>query len=158
RIEMLERSHVAPLAQLAAHYGESWTRDLIGVWFGRDRFAYSSWQARRGSWLESLPPLCEAFRAAPEADVPVGRLLAAAAWAPLRESVAGTLSAPTPSDRDKALSEVGPAVAGLLVGMAIVGAADLRAEVVTFLCQGNDDLVVCALSALRAAHEAERHA
>src|SRR5215472_3855349 len=124
RIEMLERSHAAALAQLAAHYGESWTRDLVGVWFGRDRFAYTSWQAQRGRWLESMPLLCEALRAAPEADVPVGRLLAAAAWAPLRESVAGALSAHTPSDRDKALGELGPAVASLLVSTAIVGAAD----------------------------------
>jgi hypothetical protein len=158
RIEMLEPIHAAALAHLAAHYGESWTRDLVGVWFGRDRFAYTSRQARRGSWLESLPLLCEALRPAPEADVPVGRLLTRAAWAPLRDSVAEMLSARTPSDRDKALGELGPAVAGLLVSTAIVGAADLRAEVVTFLCQDDDDLIVCALSALRAAHKADRHA
>ncbi len=154
QIEMLERIHAAALAQLAAHYGESWTRDLLGVWFGRNRSAYTSWRPRRGSWLESLPALCEALRAAPGADVPVGRLLTAAAWAPLRESATGMLQFPTPSHRYEALSELGPAVAGLLVSTAIVGAADLRAEVVAFLCQDNDDLVVCALSALRAAHEA----
>jgi hypothetical protein len=158
RIEMLERIHAAALAQLAAHYGESWTRDLVGVWFGRDRFAYRSRQPRRGSWLESLPALCEALRATPGADVPVGRLLTAAAWAPLRESATGTLQLHTPSLRDEALGELGPAVAGLLVSTAIVGAADLRAEVVAFLCQDNDDLLVCALSALRAAHEARRQA
>jgi hypothetical protein len=49
-----------------------------------------------------------------------------------------------------------PAVAGLLVCTAIVGAADLRAEMVAFLSQDNDDLVVCALSALRAAYKAKR--
>jgi hypothetical protein len=37
QIEMLERIHAPALAQVAAHYGESWTRDLVGVWFGRDR-------------------------------------------------------------------------------------------------------------------------
>jgi hypothetical protein len=40
--------------------------------------------------------------------------------------------------------------------MAIVAAADLCDEVVAFLCQDNDDLVVCAMSALRAAHGAKR--
>ena len=154
-IEMLERIHAAALAKLAAHYGESWTRDLVGVWFGRNRSPYTSRQPQRTSWLESLPSLCEALRAAPEADVPVGRLLTAAAWAPLRESAAGMLPYHTPSHRDKALGELGPAVAGLLVSTAIVGAADLRAEVVAFLCQDNEDLVVCALSALRAAHKAK---
>jgi len=156
RIEMLERSHAAALAQLAAHYGESWTRDLVGVWFGRDRFAYTSWQAQRGRWLESMPLLCEALRAAAGADVPVGRLLAAAAWLPLRESAAGMLASHAPSHRYEALGGLGPAVAGLLVSTAIVGAADLRPEVVAFLCQDDDDLIVCALSALRAAHKAKR--
>lgn len=38
----------------------------------------------------------------------------------------------------------------------MVAAADLCDEVVAFLCQDNDDLVVCALSALRAAHKTKR--
>jgi hypothetical protein len=158
QIEMLERSHAPALAQLAAHYSESWTRDLVGVWFGRDRPAYTSRQPQRGSWLESLPTVCEGLRATPEADGPVGRLLTAAAWPPLRESAGVTLRSPTPSHRDEALGELGPAVAGLLVSTAIVGAADLRAQMLAFLCQDNDEMVVCALSALRAAHEARRQA
>src|SRR5258708_31144944 len=102
--------------------------------------------------------MCEALSAAPEANVPVGRLLSAAAWAPLRESADDMLRLPTPGYRDKALGELGPAVAGLLVSTAIVGAAGLRAEMIAFLCQDNDDLVVGALSALPAAHEAKRQA
>ncbi|WP_432976517.1 2OG-Fe(II) oxygenase [Dactylosporangium sp. CA-233914] len=155
QIEMLARTHAAALARLAAHYDESWTRDLIGVWFGRDRPAYMSWQPQHAVWLESLPAVCEALRAAPEAGVLVGRLLSAAAWTRVRESAAGMLRFPTPSRRDKALGELGPAVAGLLVSTAIVAAADLREEVVAFLRQDNDDLVVCAMSALRAAHKAK---
>jgi hypothetical protein len=64
---------------------------------------------------------------------------------------------PTPSYRDKELGDLGPAVAGLLASTAIVAAADLREEVVTFLCHDNDELVVCAMSALRAAHKSKRH-
>jgi hypothetical protein len=157
QIEMLARTHAASLAQLAAHYGESWTCDLIGVWFGRDRPAYMSWNPQRAGWLESLPALCEALREAPEAGVPVGRLLSAAAWTPLRESADGMLRFPTPSYRYKALGELGPAVAGLLMSAAIVVAADLREEVSAFLSQNNDDLVTCAMSALRAAHKTKRH-
>jgi hypothetical protein len=63
---------------------------------------------------------------------------------------------PTPSYRDKALDELGPAVGGLLVSTAIVAAADLREKVVAFLRQDNNDLVVCAMSALRAAHKTKR--
>ncbi len=156
QIEMLARTDAASLAHLAAHYGESWTRDLVGVWFGRDRPAYMSWQPQRASWLESLPDVCEALRAEPEAGVQVGRLLSAAAWTPLRESATEMLRFPTPSHRDKALGELGPAVAGLLESTAILAAADLRKEVVAFLRQDNDDLVGCAMSALRAAHTTKR--
>jgi hypothetical protein len=158
QIEVLTRTHAASLAQLAAHYGESWTRDLVGVWFGRDRPQYLLGQPQRAGWLESLPAVCEALRAAPEAGVPVGRLLTAAAWTPLRESAGAMLRFPTPSDRGKALGQLGPAVAGLLVSTAIVAAADLREEVVAFLRQDDHDLVVCAMSALRAAHKAKRQA
>jgi hypothetical protein len=158
QIEVLARTHAAALAQLAAHYGESWTRDLVGVWFGRDQPAYLLGQPPRAGWLESLPAVCEALRAAPEAGVPVGRLLTAAAWTPLRESAGAMLRFPTPSYRGKALGELGPAVAGLLVSTAIVAAAELHEEVVAFLRQDDDDLVVCAMSALRAAHKAKRHA
>jgi hypothetical protein len=81
----------------------------------------------------------------------VGRLLSAAAWNQLRESAGELLRFPTPSHRNAALGELGPSVAAMLVSTAIVAAADLRDEVVTFLCQDNDDLVACAISALRAA-------
>jgi hypothetical protein len=60
---------------------------------------------------------------------------------------------PTPSYRNKALGELGPAVAGLLISTAIVAAADLREEVVAFLRKDNNDLLVCTTSALRAAHK-----
>jgi 2OG-Fe(II) oxygenase superfamily len=156
QIEMLARTHAASLARLAAHYGESWTRDPIGIWFGRDRPVYMSWPPQRAGWLESLPAVCEALRKVPEAGVAVGRLLCAAAWTPLRESVADLLRYPTPSYRDTALGELGPAVAGLLVSTAIIAAADLREEVIAFLCQDNDDLVVCAMSSLRAVHKTKR--
>lgn len=156
QIEMLASTHAESLAQLAARYGESWTRDLVAVWFGRDRRMHVSWHSQRADWLESLPAVCEALRAVPEAGVSVGRLLSATAWTQLREWADDVLQFPTPSYRDKALGELGPAVAGVLVSTGVVAAADLRDEVVSFLCQDNDDLVVCAMSALRAAHKAKR--
>jgi hypothetical protein len=156
QVEMLAPNHASSLAQLAARYGESWTRDLVKVWFGHDRLVHVSWHPQRAGWLESLPAVCEALRAVPEAGVSVGRLLSAAAWNQLRESAGELLRFPTPSHRNAALGELGPSVAGLLVSTAIVAAADLRDEVVAFLCQDNDDVVVCALSALRAAHKTKR--
>ncbi|GAA0734354.1 2OG-Fe(II) oxygenase [Dactylosporangium roseum] len=156
QIEMLGRSHAAALARVAVRYGDSWTRELVDVWFGRDRPAYLASQQQRAVWLESLPAVCDALCETPEDGVSVGRLLSAAAWTPLRESVDRTLRYPAPSHRHAALSELGPAVAGLLLSTANLAAADLRDEMVAFLSVDNDDLLVCAMSALRAAHTASR--
>jgi hypothetical protein len=151
QIEMLARTHAESLGQLAARYGESWAHDLVEVWFGRDRPLHSSWNPQRADWLESLPAVCEVLRAAPKAGVSMGRLLSAGAWARLCESAGGLLRLTSPSYRYKALGELGPSVAGLLVSTAIIEAAELRDEVVAFLCQDNDELIACAMSALRAA-------
>ncbi|WP_345509369.1 2OG-Fe(II) oxygenase [Phytohabitans houttuyneae] len=156
QIEMLGHTHAASLAQLAAHYGESWTREMVGGWFGRDRPAHMSWQTQRASWLASLPAICEALRAAPQVGVMVGGLLSAAAWTPLRDAMAELSRFPTPSHRHTALGELGPAVAGLLASTTTLAARELRDEIVAFLCRSNDDLVVCAMSALRAAHKSRR--
>jgi hypothetical protein len=96
-----------------------------------------------------------ALRAAPKAGGSSARLLLVSAWTRLREPAGQYLHLTAPSYRYKALDELGPSVAGMLLSTAIVGAADLRDEVVAFLCQDNDDLVTCAMSALRAAHTAE---
>src|SRR5262249_4686864 len=141
QIEILARTHAASLAKLAAHYGESWAHDLVEVWFGRDRPGHSPWNPPLADWLKSLPSVCEALRAARKAGVSTARLLSASAWTRLRESAGLLLRTITPSYRDKALGELGPSVAGMLLSTAIVGAADLRDEVVAFLCQDNDDLV-----------------
>jgi hypothetical protein len=157
QIELLSRTHAAPLAQLAARYGESWTRDLIEVWFGRDRSLHSSWTPQRADWLKALPALCEALLAAPKAGMATARLLLASAWTRLRESAGRHLGLTTPSYRHQAMAELGPAFAVMLLSTATVEAADLRDEVVAFVCQDNNDLVACAISALRAAHTAGPH-
>src|SRR5262249_11839009 len=140
QIEMLARTHAAPLAQLAAHYGEPWVHDLVEVWLGRDRPVHSSWNPQRADWLGSLPAVCEALRAAPKAGVSTARLLLVSAWTRLRESAGLHLRLTAPSYPDKTLGDARPSVAGMLLSTAIVGAADLRDEVVAFLCQDNDDL------------------
>lgn len=150
--EMVVHSHAGWLAQLAAHYDRSWTADLVEVWFGRDRSAYQSWNPQRAGWIGTLPALCEALcAAAPDAGGSTARLLQAGAWTRLHESAERSLRLTTPSHRHKALDELGPSVAGMLLSTTITQAADLRAEVVALLCQQDDDLITCAMSAIRAA-------
>jgi hypothetical protein len=151
RIEKVNGTHAAGLARLAERYGGSWAHGSIRGWF---RQPYAWKQTEQLDWLESFPSLCEALRKASEGGVTVGRLMAATAGERLREQIGEILRQPKPSSRDKALQRLGPAVAGLLKGMAIVAAPDARAEMIGFFCQNNDDLLVCAMSTLRAADKA----
>jgi hypothetical protein len=148
RAEMLTAAHGTPLARLATHYGESWTRELVDGWFGRGRPVYWSAAQERVDWLASLPALCRALSKTPAGEM-TARLLSAGAWPRLRESGDTALRLSAPSQRHQALSDLGPSFAGLLVGTAISEATDLHDSVVAFLCQDNDDLIVCAMSALR---------
>jgi hypothetical protein len=149
RAEMLTAAHGAPLARLAAHYGEPWTRDLVEVWFGHDR--RMSWSSGQGTvdWLGSLPALCRALSKSSAGEM-TARLLSAAAWPRLRGSADTALRLGAPSQRHEALDNLGLSFAGLLAGTTISGATDLH-DAVAFLCQDNDDLIAGAMSTLRAA-------
>jgi len=104
------------------------------------------------NWMESLPPICAALRAAPEqSGVLVGRLLAAGVWSELREWASGLLTYPMAGYRGKQFEELGPHVACVLAGAANLGDTELSSAVVGFLCQDDDDLIGCAMSTLRAA-------
>jgi hypothetical protein len=82
------------------------------------------------------------------------RLLSAGAWPRLRGSADTALRLSAPSQRHQALDELGPLFAGVLAGAAISAATDVYDAVVDFIRQDNDDLVVCAMSALRDAGSA----
>ena len=151
RVEMLARGHAAPLARLAARYGEPWTDDLVAAWFGRDRPRPAPWNTVHAAWFESLPSLCEAMSAVGDDGTSPARLLAAGSWFQLRESIGQRLRLTPPSHREQALGELGPSVAAVLASTAATAATDLRDEAVKFLCQDNDDLVACLMPALRAA-------
>ena len=144
RAEMLSRTHAPPLARLTLHYGESFARELVDGWF--DRPVLNQY---RDVWIASLPTLVAAIEA------PVASLLVTRAWAGLRETVTRDLGQPRPSHRRTALERTTPAVAGILVAMAITGPATLRDAVVGFLGQDNDDLLGFAVSALRLARTAK---
>jgi len=155
QIEALTPASAASLAALAERYGEGWTGERIEDWFGGDWPARSSWNQQPTNWLESLPAICAAL---PTMGAPVGRLLTAGAWTRLHQRTSSLLQFPTASHRRKELDALGPSISSILASTAIIAAGDLRDDVVAFLCQDNDDLLACAISALRHAHKTKRHA
>jgi len=73
RVETVAPEHAGGLAA-AGQYGEEWTRGVIAGWFGPGHYL----EADRYEWVERLPGLCAALRAAGGPEV--ARLLAAGAW------------------------------------------------------------------------------
>ena len=77
RVETVAPEHAGGLAA-AGQYGEEWTRGVIDGWFGSEHY----FEADRHEWVERLPGLCGALRAAGGPEV--ARLLAAGAWGWMR--------------------------------------------------------------------------
>jgi hypothetical protein len=72
-------------------------------------------------------------------------------WRWVNDAIEQRLRLTAPSHRDEALGSLGPPIAAILEGAAVLGASDLRDEAVGFLCRGNDDLLACLMAVLRAA-------
>lgn len=74
RMETVTPEHAGGLAAAAGQYGEEWTRGVIDGWFGLKHY----FEANRCEWVERLPGLCGALRAAGAPEV--ARLLAVGIW------------------------------------------------------------------------------
>ena len=152
RVEALAPADAPALARLAARYGESWTRERVEGWFGQDWITRSSiFNQGVPNWIASLPAMTAALRETPEAGVLVGRLLVAGVWSELHGWAAGLLRYEAPGRRRQHLEKLGPYIAGVLAGAVNLEDADLRDDMVRFLCQDEDDVIPCAMSTLRAA-------
>ncbi|MFY1652557.1 2OG-Fe(II) oxygenase [Solwaraspora sp. WMMB762] len=152
RVETLAPADAPVLARLATRYGESWTRERVNGWFGRNWLSHSSlFDKQTPDWLASLPAMCAALRATPDTGgVLVGRLLVAGVWSELHGRARGMLTYPAARDRRRYLADLGPQIAVVLAGAASLGTADLADGAVEFLCQDEDDVLACTMSALRA--------
>lgn len=149
RVEALTKAHATALARLGAAYGDEWSTELVGVWFGRDRPHPSMWTPDRATWAQSLPSLAEPLYAAGEGGTSMSRLLGAAVWASLSESIAVDLGKSAPSRRERGLTQAGPAVAAVLASAATTEDGDLRGRVLAFMRE-DERLTATVMSALRA--------
>ena len=150
RLELLTPTDASVLAPVAEHYGERWISALVAAWdLGDSRSWYRAPQERL-SWIAALPELCLALKGSGG----IARLLLAACWRWLAESVGQARSIIQPSRRAQALDELSAPIAGLLVGASVSDAAELSGTVVAFLRDGDDALLPCLVKVLRAVTDA----
>jgi len=103
RPELLTPADAPVLAAVAERYGEGWMSELLAEWdLGGSRGWYRAPQERL-SWIAALPELCLALNGPAAAASP--RLLLAACWIWLAESVGRARSIIQPSRRAQTLDE-----------------------------------------------------
>ena len=152
RPELLTPADAPVLAAVAERYGEGWMSELLAEWdLGGSRGWYRAPQERL-SWIAALPELCLALNGAGGSGV--ARLLLAACWIWLAESVARARSIIQPSGRAQTLDELSAPIAGLLVGAAASDASELSDTAFAFLCAGDDALLPCLVKVLRVVSDA----
>ncbi|HYQ64888.1 2OG-Fe(II) oxygenase [Actinophytocola sp.] len=138
-VETLTQEHAGGLAAVAGRYGQEWTRNLINGWFGRGRHPGTD----RHEWVEGLPGLCEALRAAGRPEVV--RLLAAGTWHWLDDELRTWTTTARTEIRRPQLEKLSSPLTRL------VEAADdtLREEITTALRVYGDTVLECLMPALR---------
>jgi len=141
RVETVAPEHAGGLAAAAGQYGEEWTRGVIDGWFGSERH----FETDRYEWVERLPGLCGALRAA--GDPEVARLLAAGAWGWMGNQLLLWITTARAGIREPQLEMLSSPVVRLLE------AADdeLRDEIVAALRGCGDSVLGCLMPALRSA-------
>ncbi|HEX9355880.1 MAG TPA: hypothetical protein VF933_18915, partial [Streptosporangiaceae bacterium] len=129
------------LAAAAGQYGEEWTRGVIDGWFGPKHH----FEADRDEWVEKLPGLCAALRAAGGPEV--ARLLAAGAWGWMGDQLRLWTTTARTEIREPRLEMLSSPLVRLLE------AADdeLRDEIVATLGGYRDNVLGCLMPALRSA-------
>jgi hypothetical protein len=149
RLEVLTPSNAKALSALVECYGETWAASLVATWSTRRRFYYPK-GPRPQEWIASLAAVCLALQETGDAGKTAARLLLQDAWKWLSTVIGQDLDQPAPSQRQQSLSKLEVPVAAVLEGASLVGAAELRDEMVGLLCRGDEDLVALAVGVLRA--------
>ena len=139
RVETVAPEHAGGLAAAAGQYGEEWTRGVIDGWFRSEHY----FETGRYEWVERLPELCGALRAAEGPEV--ARLLAAGAWGWVGDQLRLWTTTARAEIRQPQLEMLGLPLVRLLE------AADekLREEIVAALRGYRDNVLGSLMPALR---------
>ena len=140
RVETVAPEHAGGLAA-AGQYGEEWTRGVIDGWFGSGHY----FEADRYEWVERLPGLCGALRAAGGPEV--ARLLTASAWRWIGDQLRLWTTTARAEIREPRLEMLSSPLVRLLEATD----GELREEIVAALRGYGDTVLGCLMPALRSA-------
>lgn len=142
-IEDLRPEVIPDLIRLAERHGEDWTKALLGAWFGDQR--RFGMRGRAGDWISELPDLARGLTSRPA----LCHELVALSADSLRRRLEAELGTPLTESARQRLAEFGEPLAAVFEAIALLGAADLRSEMLSS-CR-REDLVETLIEALRVA-------
>jgi hypothetical protein len=141
RVEAVAPEHAGGLAAAAGRYGEGWTRQVIAGWFGSGNCP----EVARCEWMERLPDLCSALRAAQGWQA--ARLLASGAWAWIADQLRYWTAVARPEIRRARLEGLSLP----LVRLMVAAGQELPNEIAAALGAYRDNVLECLMPALRTA-------
>lgn len=152
-LELLGKSHAAPLAAMADRYGEQWLAATIRGWSKEER-AWSPGGRDRGQWVTALPGLVCALAAQRTGGDVAARSLVEAAAAWLVDAIDRCGRIGPPSRRQEALDQLARPALSVLESAAAAGAAGVRDRVLDALLDDlrGDVLLGCLIQLLRASN------
>lgn len=149
-VEIATAGHAKALVALVDRYGTQWAIALLAGWSSGRRGWPQPAGGGRHVWTASLAKLCGALRDTdPAAGATIGRLVLDDTWAWLHGEIVATDSLLPPSRRAAAISDMEPSIAGLLGGVAVIGADELRDTAVRALTRDDDELLTGVVEVLR---------
>lgn len=141
RVETLAQEHANGLATAAGRYGQEWTRSVIDGWFGPGHHHGTD----RHAWVEELPGLCGALRAAGAPEVV--QLLGAGTWNWLDAQLRTWTTTARSDVRQPQLETLSSPLTRLLEA----GDDTLREKIIASLRGYEDTVLECLMPALRSA-------
>lgn len=148
RLEMLTPGHARAFRALADRYGARWTRDLVTGWSSKWHW-YDPRVEKWHAWVASLPRLCTSLADGGGPGTSAATSLLAQSWAWADKAVERARELGAPSRRQASLSELATSLAAVVESASLLGASQVRDEVVHLLSEG-EDLVTLAIGVLRA--------
>lgn len=148
-LEQLIPDHAPMLADLAGHYGDTWTADLLQGWSKRWRPVAYGHSPDRLDWLFGLPQLCAALAQAGDAGTTTAHSILDLSWAWFAGAVRPALTGPSTGTGDTWLDGLGRPLAGILAAAAQTGSAAVLDDAVKLPLGTGDQVIVLVMAALR---------
>lgn len=150
KIEHLTEHGTEAFGQVAARYGQDWTRELLRGWFGEERPAWDRGTGQAEWVAGSLPGICTGLHGSGSGGA--ARQLLDLAWEQIRRDTDTGLASSSPSYRDRKLGELGKPLTALLTAAAVTGSVSTLGTISGYIQHlEGDPVATLEIAVLRAA-------